>query len=66
MFSLQIVAVLDCTEDGRPSEADGEEEQESYVTSTEAALFVTVDGMNVLVVGTDHAVHVWDYTRLVS
>uniref|UniRef100_A0A0K8T2H8 Angio-associated migratory cell protein n=2 Tax=Lygus hesperus TaxID=30085 RepID=A0A0K8T2H8_LYGHE len=60
----KTVAVLDCAEDIRPLDQDGEE-QEEYVTSTESAVFVSVDGMNVLVVGTDHAVHVWDYTRLV-
>lgn len=61
----QTVAVLDCNDTDTVAHND-DSDDEGYPSSSEAALFISVDGMNVLVAGTDRAIHIWDYTRLVS
>ncbi|BES89456.1 WD domain, G-beta repeat [Nesidiocoris tenuis] len=60
----KTVAILQCSEDLQLKSDSSTEFPEHYI-STEAVLFVDVEGMSVVVAGTDHAIHIWDYMRQV-
>lgn len=58
----KTVGVLDCSETAAPVDGN-DSDLPSY--SIEVALFVSLEGYDALVVGTDFAIHIWDYSRLV-